>query len=533
MNFIHSIKFKFTLWYLAILIILLTCLGTGVYTTFSRVLYRNLDHSLQARVQQLSNFRDIITIIAGGTFEEELGEVISFYFYSNNELAHISNRGYKIIVDQETINQALAGKSMFSTIKTSNGDKLRIFSTLYTPDRQNFKQEKSENLLRPPNSYDNRTDRPPRSRDDNNDRPSSPSSPQDRQYGTFRLSNNQPDRPEKFINQKDLQQIHSISSAALIVARPTRDIDGALLRLLQILLISMPITIVFAGGCGLFLAKRAFKPIDKISSTAKEIEEHDLSRRIEVNTKDELGRLATILNQMIERLEKAFNRQKEFTEDASHELRAPLAVIQAEATLTLQKEREPLTYQKSLKLIAQETNNMSMVINQLLTLARADAAKERMNFRKINLAKFLIDICTDMEVVCQEKGLKLIFGNFETLYVNGDKRNLRNLVYNLLTNSISYTDKGGTISIMLYQKENLAVLSITDTGIGIPLKALPFIFKRFFRVDKARSRDEGKSGLGLAICKHISEIHSGKIEVESLEDKGSTFKIKLPLFKTD
>ncbi|MCP4670300.1 MAG: HAMP domain-containing histidine kinase, partial [Desulfobacula sp.] len=485
------------------------------------------------RVQQLSNFRDIIAIIAGGTFEEELGEVISFYFYSNNELAHISNKGYKIPVDQETINQALSGKSSFSTIKTLNGDKLRIFSTLYTPDRQNSQQERSENLLRPPSRRDKRADKPPRPSDDHNDRPNRPPSPQDRQHGNFRLFNNQPDRPERFVNQKDLQQIHSISSAALIVARPTRDIDEALLRLLQILLIAMPITIVFAGAGGIFLAQRAFKPIDKISFTAKEIEEHDLSRRIEVNTKDELGRLATILNQMIERLEKAFNRQKEFTEDASHELRAPLAVIQAEATLTLQKEREPLIYQKSLELIARETENMSMVINQLLTLARADAAKERMNFIKINLAKFLIDICTDMEVVCQEKGLKLNFGDFETLYVNGDKRNLRNLIHNFLTNSIRYTDKGGTISIMLYQKENLAVLSITDTGIGIPLKALPFIFNRFFRVDKARSRDEGGSGLGLAICKHIADIHRGKIEVESLEDKGSTFKIKLPLFKAD
>jgi len=279
----------------------------------------------------------------------------------------------------------------------------------------------------------------------------------------------------------------------------------------------------------MFLARRAFKPVDQIAKTAREIEEKDLSRRIDVQTKDELGRLAATLNQMIDRLEKAFKRQKEFTGDASHELRAPLAVIQAEVTLSLQKDRGKQAYQKSLEIVSQEADHMGVIINQLLTLARADSGKEQLQFTKINLAKFLQDLCTDIEILCQEKGLTLQLDYFENLFINGDSRSLRNLVDNLLTNAIRYTATGGMISVALLRKKNMAVISIADTGIGIPSDELPFIFERFYRVDKARSREDGGSGLGLAICKHIVNTHGGSIEVESQIQKGSTFHVKLPV----
>jgi len=272
--------------------------------------------------------------------------------------------------------------------------------------------------------------------------------------------------------------------------------------------------------------------VDKIAQTAREIEESDLSRRINVNTKDELGRLAATLNEMIGRLEKAFQRQKQFTSDASHELRAPLAVIEAESSLALQKERPSSDYQRSLEIISQESKQMSSLIDQLLTLARADAGKEQWNFTEVNLGKLISNLSTDVEVLCQEKGLNFQLGQTQDLVVKGDEARLRELFMNLLDNAIRYTPSPGTVSISLRREGQMAVVAITDTGVGIPAEDMPFIFERFYRVDKSRSRAEGGSGLGLAICRHIAEAHGGKIEVESQVGAGSTFSVWLPLQST-
>jgi signal transduction histidine kinase len=242
-----------------------------------------------------------------------------------------------------------------------------------------------------------------------------------------------------------------------------------------------------------------------------------------------LGRLAATLNEMIGRLEKAFQRQKQFTSDASHELRTPLAVIEAESTLALQKERPSSDYQRSLEIISQESSQMSSLIDQLLTLARADAGKEQWNFTEVNLGKLISNLSADVEVLCKEKGLSLQLGKTKDLVVNGDEARLRELFMNLLDNAIRYTPAPGTVSVSFRREGQMAVVAITDTGIGIPAEDIPFIFERFYRVDKSRSRAEGGSGLGLAICRHIAEAHGGKIEVESQVGAGSTFSVWLPL----
>ncbi|MBF0496798.1 MAG: HAMP domain-containing histidine kinase [Deltaproteobacteria bacterium] len=473
-NIINSIKFRFTLWYLLVLSILMIMLASGVYVTLSQVLHHNLDESLRRRAEQISNFRDVISIVASGTFEEEVEELISFYFYSEKNLRQISHKEIEIPVAQEIIDLAISGISSFSTIERSPGGKFRLYAVCYTPDNPFI-------------------------------------------------------RPDRFRRSQDFQEKLEIRRAALIVARPVRDIEATLKGLLQILLIAIPLTLVCAGGGGVFLAGRAFKPVEQITDTAREIEEHDLSRRITVETKDELGRLADTLNQMIERLEKAFNRQKQFTSDASHELRAPLAIIQAESTLALQKVRTPEAYQRSLEIISQESDHMSGVINQLLTLARADAGKEQFTFETIHLQTFIRDMYADVEILCREKNLQLEASLPDPLTVKGDKKSLKRLIYNILSNAIRYTAPGGSILITLGREDATAVVSVSDTGIGIPSNELPFIFERFYRVDEARSRSEGGSGLGLAMCQYIVDMHGGLIEVESQTQKGSTFHIKLPL----
>lgn len=295
------------------------------------------------------------------------------------------------------------------------------------------------------------------------------------------------------------------------------------------LIIAIPLALALAAGGGVFLARRALKPVDDIAQTAQEIQESDLSRRINVNTKDELGRLAATLNEMIARLEKAFQRQKQFTSDASHELRTPLSVIEAESTLALQKERTSSDYRQSLETISQEAKQMSSLIDQLLTLARADAGKEHWNFTEVNLGKLITDLGMDVDVLCQEKGLSFQLGQMQDLVVKGDEARLRELFMDLLDNAIRYTPPPGTVSISLRREGQMAVVAVRNTGVGIPAEDIPFIFERFYRVDKSRSRAQAGTGLGLAICRHIAEAHGGRIEVESQVGAATTFSVWLPL----
>jgi heavy metal sensor kinase len=284
-----------------------------------------------------------------------------------------------------------------------------------------------------------------------------------------------------------------------------------------------------AGGGGFFMASRVLKPVERIRQTAQEIGESDLSRRIEVDSEDELGRLTSTLNRMIGRLEAAFSRQRQFTADASHELRTPLAVVQAESTLALRKKRTQDDYRKSLGLISQEAAHMSAVVGKLLYLARIDAGKDQVNFERINLKELLTELASDIEVLAREKGIEFKLARLESLSIEGDRVKLEQLFLNLLENAIRYTPSGGSISASIVREGKAAVIIIKDTGIGISKEHMPHLFERFYRVDKARSRAEGGAGLGLAICQHIVEVHNGSIEVESQIGKGSTFSVSVPL----
>jgi heavy metal sensor kinase len=461
MSFIHSIKFRFTIWYLLVLAFLLIALSGGVYFYLSRSLYRSLDRSLAIRSTQLCSIQEILESIRQGEFQEQLGEIVILYFYSGDQLVEVSAPGIGVSLSHEFVSKTIAGSSAFTTSQTAEGERLRLVAVSI-----------NLSMLGPP---------------------------------------------------------PGIQPAALVIARSTRQIENILTRLVGTLAIAVLLTLALAAGGGIFLAGRALKPVEKIARTAQEIEETDLSRRISVNTKDELGRLAATLNAMIGRLEKAFQRQRQFTSDASHELRTPLSVIEAESTLALQKERPPSDYRQSLETISQEARQMSSLIDRLLALARADAGKEQWNFTQVDLGKLITNLSADVGVLCQEKGLSLQLGQTQDLAVKGDEARLRELFMNLLDNAIRYTPAPGTVSVSLRREGQMAVVAIKDTGVGIPAEDMPFIFERFYRVDKSRSRTEGGTGLGLAISRHIAEAHGGKIEVESQVGAGSTFSVSLPL----
>ena len=326
--------------------------------------------------------------------------------------------------------------------------------------------------------------------------------------------------------------VDSRTRIAIVVGRLPREIQDVLAIFRVVIIYSALGVVILVGAGGMFLANRTLKPVEQITDVARGIGEGDLSRRIDIQSDDEMGRLASTLNGMIARLEEAFNRQRQFAADASHELRTPLAVIQAESSLALDKKRTPPEYRKSLELVSQEVAYMSDIISKLLILARSDAGSEQLNFQEINLRDLWVELSSDVEALAQEKGLQFLQGAMDNLTINGDRHKLRQLFLNILDNAIRYTPSGGSISCSLVKEENRAVVTIGDTGIGIPAEHLPFIFDRFYRVDKARSRAEGGMGLGLAIAGSIVKAHGGEIDIESQVGKGSTVLIMLPLLES-
>jgi signal transduction histidine kinase len=175
---------------------------------------------------------------------------------------------------------------------------------------------------------------------------------------------------------------------------------------------------------------------------------------------------------------------------------------------------------------------MSSVINKLLLLARSDDGKEPVTIQEVNLKDMFTELSSDVEALARDKGLQFNLGQVDDLAIKGDKIKLRQLFLNIMENAVRYTPKGGSISGSVVRRRDSAVVTVSDTGIGIPPEHLPFIFERFYRVDKARSRAEGGSGLGLAIARYIAKVHGGTIEVESETGKGSSFHVILPLATT-
>ena len=303
------------------------------------------------------------------------------------------------------------------------------------------------------------------------------------------------------------------------------------LRNLKIFLFTaVPSVLILAALFARFMAKRALKPISRIIDTAREIGQgQELSKRIPVlKIKDELGQLALTFNEMMNRLENSFAQMRQFSSDASHELRTPLTVLKGQNELILSKQRKPEEYQEVISSNLEEINYMSKVLEDLFVLSKSDENQVNLDYKPVDLRALVEEVCKHAEILAEEKNIKIIIAFLEPIEIKGDEVRLRQMVWNVLQNGIKYTQQGGELKISLQNEGDFALLTIQDTGIGIPEEDLPLIFNRFYRVDKARTRDEGGSGLGLSICRQIAEAHKGKIEVESKLGVGTRFKICLP-----
>ncbi len=290
----------------------------------------------------------------------------------------------------------------------------------------------------------------------------------------------------------------------------------------------------FAGAsASLFLAvlltPSSFKPLEDMAAVTRQITNaDDLSRRVP-NTErtDEIGVLARSFNQLLERLERLFQTQQRLLADVSHELRTPLTAIRGNVDLMRRMgDADP----ESLEIIQEEIERMTRLVGDLLLLARADAGGLPLEKKKVELDNLLFEVYRQVRLL--EKSVEVKVTEVDQVCMMGDVDRLKQLLLNLISNAIKYTPDGGTVDVSLSKKNGWAYLKISDTGMGIPAEDLPYIFDRFYRVDKARARaqsGQGGAGLGLAIAKWIAQAHGGNIDVTSQVGEGTTFTIILPV----
>lgn len=472
---LRSLRFKLTLWYVLILAVLLISFSSFLYLTLSKSLHRSVDNKL----------RSLAELIA-----YESGSPMSKFGFGN-------------------IDQALETSLNLKPI----GKFIQVL------DESGRVGRKSENLK-------------------NIQLPISLSTLKNASQGVITFETVHPfgDAPLRIVTFpfKENNQITRIVQ----VASSLEDVEDALNTLFIILIIAVPFALLVASLGGQFLADKALRPVDHIAQAARMITSRNLNQRIRPRKgKDEISRLVETFNEMISRLDKSFRQINQFSADASHELKTPLTILKGEVEVTLRKERSPEEYRQTLTSNLEEINRMSQIVDDLLLLSKADTGQVQVNKEDINLSEILSEVVSQMDRLARSKDIRINTSNhWEEIHILGDALRIRELFLNLIENGIKYTEAGGSIQVTLAKEVSEGELAkfarvvVSDTGIGIAKDDQARIFDRFFRVDKARSREQGGSGLGLSISKWITDVHQGEISVESEIGKGSIFIVKLPIY---
>lgn len=312
------------------------------------------------------------------------------------------------------------------------------------------------------------------------------------------------------------------------VMEPLRDMIGSQREYALYFSLLVPLALLLTTTVGYWMSRRALGPVEQIRKEADAIDPADLATRLRVpETDDELARLAQTLNSMLGKIEVGFRSIEQFTADASHELRAPLALILTAGEVSLRRERTREDLAATLEKVVKEARRMAQLVDDLLTLARGDGQRRETELEPVDIAALLRELCCEFALIAETKALGLRTDVPQgAAFAMGTGADLRRLFVILIDNAVKYTEEG-TVSVRLYKDRHGLCVAIQDTGIGIEKGALPHIFDRFWRADKARSRAEGGAGLGLSLASQIVLRVGGKITVESEPGSGSIFLVEL------
>ena len=319
--------------------------------------------------------------------------------------------------------------------------------------------------------------------------------------------------------------------AVLLLGRSTSEIQGFFKWLYLLGGLLGLLSMLISGVAGYVMARRALKPINEITSTARAVAAGDLTRRLQSEVQDkEIYVLVESLNKMFEDLESSFMAQKRFTADASHELRIPLTILKGEVEVALRHPRSEEDYKHLLKQHLDIIERMQRIVNDLLTLARADAGLLELAQEPVDLSLLLQEVAQHHLILFSENDIELSMDIQDNLEVTGDAGHIERVIFNLLHNAFKYAPAHSTVSLSAHADHDSAIIRIRDEGAGISEEHQARLFDRFYRADEARARNEGGgAGLGLAICKRIVDAHSGDLTVQSKLGEGAEFSVRLPL----
>lgn len=318
------------------------------------------------------------------------------------------------------------------------------------------------------------------------------------------------------------------------VSRSQERVRRQIAEVLVVLALGLPLVVTLAAIGGYALARRALAPIDHLASAARRITAERLHERLTVpHQTDEIGRLATVINDTLARLESSFDQLRRFTADASHELRTPLAVVRGIGEAAVASRRSPAEYEEAIGSMLEEIDRMTHLVDTLLRLSHGDAGTIRLSRGPHDLGQLAREVASSLAILAEERDQRLTLDITDGIVVPVDRLVVREALTNVLDNAIKYGPPESTITIRVARAGDQALVAIADQGPGIPPEHRARIFHRFFRVDEARSRDRGGAGLGLAIAKWAIDIHGGAITVDQRPGGGAEFCILLPFAPAD
>ena len=316
----------------------------------------------------------------------------------------------------------------------------------------------------------------------------------------------------------------------VVVARDLSEQSDRLESAAQAVFFGIPLALIVAAAGGYLLARKSFAPVTMMSLKARQIGAETLDERIEIgNERDELGFLAATLNGLLERLQRAFESQRRFMADASHELRTPIAIIQGEADVALARDRAAADYRESIEVMQRAARKLTRIVQNLFLLARGDAGRYPISMSRFYLGEVVADCIRGMRSLAQARGVELSCSAPEDIVIVADEELIHRLVLNLVENAVKFTHRDGKVHVDVRGGDGSCTIRVADTGPGIAPADQSRVFERFFRGDRARPEDAGGAGLGLPIARWIAEVHGGELRLEHSDAHGTAFVAVLPL----
>ena len=339
----------------------------------------------------------------------------------------------------------------------------------------------------------------------------------------------------EIVHNRPLRVLTASASGGVVqIGVPMEEFDEMFQSLTWGLGLASPLLLALAAAGGYWMSGRALKPVAEIATTVRKIGARNLSERLTLRgAGDELDSLSSLLNQMLDRLESAFQLVSRFTADASHELRTPVGIIRTTAEVIRSRPRTAVEHEAAWDQVILQSERMSGLIDDLLVLARADAGRSDVAVEPMDLAVTLSEVMGEVRILAESSQLRLTASLDPACPMTGNPDGIRRLLLILLDNAIKYTPAGGEVQVRMYTSDSFAlagaIVEIRDTGPGIEPQHLPHIFERFYRISSDRSRNTGGSGLGLSIARWLASLHGGEIVVESVPGTGSVFRVILPV----